>query len=316
VKLVLLDAGTLGKVDLSLFDKFGAFKQFSITNKEDALNRVHDCDVIITNKVVIDKKIMQECKNLKLICLAATGTNNVDLVFAKEKGIVVKNVAGYSTASVAQATFTLLFSLIGSSCYYDDYVKSGEWSKSPIFTHLEKEFFEIKDKIWGIIGLGNIGKEVAKIAAAFGAKVVYYSTSGVNRDEVYERRSLDNLLHESDIISIHAPLNDKTHNLIQKLELSKMKKGGIVLNMGRGGIINEKDLAYAIDNFGILAGLDVGEFEPIKENNPLLGLKNLNHIVFSPHVAWASKEARKTLVDLVAKNIEEFIKGLENGKRA
>ncbi|MCF6172436.1 MAG: hydroxyacid dehydrogenase [Campylobacteraceae bacterium] len=215
MKLVLLDAKTLGNIDLSLFDKFGTFIQYPDTNKEDTLSRVYDCDVIITNKVVIDKEIMRECKNLKLICITATGMNNVDLEFAKEKGIEVKNVAGYSTASVTQATFTLLFTLVGSSCYYDDYVKSGKWSKSPIFTHLKKEFFEIKGKTWGIIGLGNIGKEVAKIATAFGANVMYYSTSGVNRNEEYKRKNLDDLLANSDIISIHAPLNEKTHNLIE-----------------------------------------------------------------------------------------------------
>ncbi len=308
MKLVLLDAQTLGRVDLSLFQRFGEFEKFPITNEDNTLSRVRDCDVIITNKVVIDKGIMQKCKNLKLICIAATGTNNVDLKFAKEKGIVVKNVVGYSTTSVAQATFTLLFSLIGSSSYYDDYIKSHKWSKSPIFTHLQREFFEIKGKTWGIIGLGNIGKEVAKIATAFGAKVVYYSTSGVNRDTIFKRKTLDNLLRESEIISIHAPLNEKTKNLIKKDELSKMKKGAIILNMGRGGIINEKDLAYALDNFKILAGLDVVEFEPIREDNPLLYVKNLDNIIFSPHIAWASKEARKKLVEMVAKNIENFIK--------
>ena len=308
MKIVLLDIDTLGKVDLSILEKFGKLEKYNATCKEDTLRYAKEADIVITNKVVINKEIMQKCDNLKLICIAATGMNNVDLDFAKEKGVEVKNVAGYSTASVAQATFTLLFSLLGSSAYYDTYVKSGKWSKSPIFTHLKREFFEIKDKTWGIIGLGNIGKSVANIATAFGAKVVYYSTSGVNRNSDYQRKSLDDLLKTSDIISIHAPLNEKTDNLIGKQELSMMKKGAVILNMGRGGIVNEEDLAYAIDNFDIFAGLDVSKIEPMRADNPLLHVENIDNIIFSPHIAWASREARKTLVNMIAKNIENFIK--------
>ena len=311
MKLVMLDADTLGSVDLAGFSRIGEFVKYNTTSKKDTFNRVKDADIIITNKVVIDKEIMQKCNNLKLICIAATGMNNVDLDFAKEKGVEVKNVAGYSTASVSQATFTLLFSLIGSSAYYDDYVKSKRWSKSSIFTHLDKEFFEIKGKTWGIIGLGNIGKAVAGIAKAFGANVIYYSTSGVNRNHEYKRNNLEELLKNSDIISIHAPLNEKTDNLIKKEELSMMKKGAIILNMGRGGIVNEEDLAYAIDNFGLLAGLDVSKFEPIKADNPLLYVKHINNIVFSPHIAWASREARNTLVSMIINNIEEFTQNKE-----
>ena len=308
MKIVLLDMDTLGKVDLSILEKFGKLEKYNATRKEDTLRYVKDADIIITNKVVIDRKIMQKCDNLKLICIAATGMNNVDLDFAKEKGVEVKNVVGYSTASVTQATFTHLLSLVGSSTYYDNYVKSGMWSKSPIFTHLDREFFEIKDKTWGIIGLGNIGKSVAEVATAFGAKIAYCSTSGVNRNSDYQRKSLDDLLKTSDIISIHAPLNEKTDNLIGKKELSMMKKGAIILNMGRGGIVNEEDLAYAVDNFGIFAGLDVSKYEPMKADNPLLHVENIDNIVFSPHIAWASKEARKTLVGMIAKNIELFLK--------
>jgi len=309
MKIVLLDKDTLGSVDLNLFNQFGEFTSYSKTSKNETLSRVIDSDIIITNKVVIDKEIMQNCKNLKLICIAATGMNNVDLNFAKKEGIEVRNVAGYSTASVVQTTFTLLLSLLGNSCYYDRYVKSGLWSKSPIFTNLDREFFEIKGKTWGIIGLGNIGKAVANVAVIFGANVIYYSTSGVNRDDQFQRKNLDDLLKNADIISIHAPLNAKTDNLIKKDELSKMKKGTIILNMGRGGIINEEDLAYAIDNFEILAGLDVSKTEPISSNNPLLHVEHKENLIFSPHIAWASKEARTTLVNLIAKNINNFLQG-------
>ncbi len=309
MKIVLLDKETLGSVDLSPLEQFGNLTSYNLSKKEETLHRVVDSDIIITNKVIIDKNIMQNCKNLKLICIAATGMNNVDLEFAKKKGIEVRNVAGYSTASVAQTTFTLLLSLIGNSCFYDRYVKSKDWSKSPIFTNLDREFFEIKGKTWGIIGLGNIGKAVASLATAFGANVTYYSTSGVNRDSTYQRKNLNDLLADSDIISIHAPLNEKTDNLIKKDELKKMRRGAIILNMGRGGIINEEDLAFAIDNFGIFAGLDVSKTEPIKADNPLLHVEQKENIIFSPHIAWASKEARETLVKMIAKNIENFLKG-------
>ncbi len=308
IKIVLLDSDTLGSVDLEVFQKFGTFKSYNTTDETQTLGRIQDCDIVITNKVIINKELMEQCSNLKLICIAATGMNNVDLDFAKSRGIEVKNVAGYSTASVTQATFTLLFSLIGSSAYYDTFVKSKEWYKSPIFTNLSREFFEIKGKTWGIIGLGNIGKSVANIAEAFGADIVYYSTSGLNRDTKFKRKSLNDLLKESDIITIHAPLNEKTDNLIKKEQLSLMKKGAIILNMGRGGIINEADLAYAVDNFGIKAGLDVSKVEPMKEDNPLLHVEQIDSIVFSPHIAWASKEARETLVGMIAKNIENFLK--------
>ncbi len=311
MKIVLLDGATLGNVNLENLKQFGEFKSYNITNKEETIERIGDSDIVITNKVIIDKNVIDSCRNLKLICIAATGMNNVDLEYAKEKNVTVKNVAGYSTTSVAQYTFTLLLSLIGSSSYYDNYVKSKKYSISPIFTNLKREYFEIKNKTWGIIGLGNIGKEVAKIATAFGAHVVYYSTSGVNRNSDYKRVNLDELLKGCDIISIHAPLNEKTNNLIKKDELKRMKEGIIILNIGRGGIINEEDLAYAIDHFDIYAGLDVFKVEPIEKENALLHVKNPDRLIFSPHIAWASKEAREALVVMIVKNIEEFIENKE-----
>ena len=307
MKLVLLDALTLGSdIDLKIFENYGELVVYETTNKEQTLTRIKEADIVLTNKVILDETVLKACERLKLICVMATGTNNVDLEYAKQKGIVVKNVAGYSTHSVAQITFTLLLSLITNSAYYDGYVKSKEWSKSPIFTHLDKAFFEIHGKRWGIIGLGTIGKEVAKIATAFGAKVVYFSTSGANHDTTYEQVSLREIL-QSDIISIHAPLNEKTANLIDKDELALMKKGSVIINVGRGGIINEEALAKAIDEQDILAGIDVTQVEPILSSNPLLHVKKKEHLLFSPHIAWASVEARDKLVNLVAKNIEEFL---------
>jgi glycerate dehydrogenase len=308
MKIVLLDALTLGSdVDLSLFEGLGDFISYQTTTSKQLEERIKDAQIVLTNKVIIDKKAMDVSKNLKLICITATGMNNVDLEYAKQKGIVVKNVAGYSTTSVTQVTFTLALSLIGQSAYYDKYVKSGNWSQSPIFTHLERPFFEIKEKTWGIIGLGTIGKEVAKVASAFGAKVVYYSTSGANNTSEYKRVELDELM-KSDIISIHAPLNEQTKNLIGKKELGLMQKGAVIINVGRGGIIDEADLAEAIDKQGILAGIDVMAAEPPSKENPLLHVRHKERLVFSPHIAWASVESRKKLVEMVAQNIVEFQK--------
>ncbi len=309
MNIVFLDAKTVGNdISLENFKKFGNFISYETTlKKDDTLKRVKDADIIITNKVVIDKDVINSSKNLKLICVAATGMNNIDLEYAKEKNIVVKNVAGYSTKSVTQHTFTLLFYLLGQTKYYDNLVKEKKWCESEIFTNLDKPFWEISGKTWGIIGLGNIGKEVAKIAECFGANIIYYSTSGKNRAESYKQVSLDELLAISDIISIHAPLNEKTNNLLTKNELLSMKDGAILLNLGRGGIINEDDLAELIDTKDIYVGLDVTKSEPLPKNSPLLSAKKQDNIVITPHIAWSSKEARKVLVNKIVKNIEDFL---------
>jgi len=310
MNIVFLDAKTIGDdIPLQPFETFGNFTSYETTpNKDDTIKRVQDADIIITNKVVIDKDVMDNSKNLKLICVAATGMNNIDLEYAKEKNIVVKNVSDYSTKSVAQHTFTLLFYLLGQTKYYDNLVKEKKWCESEIFTNLDKPFWEISGKTWGIIGLGNIGAEVAKIAKCFGANILYYSTSGKNRSESYKQVTLDELLAISDIISIHAPLNKKTNNLITKKELLKLKEGAIILNLGRGGIINENDLAEVIDTKDIYAGLDVTKNEPLPKNSPLLNIKQSDHLVITPHIAWSSIEARRTLIDKIIKNIENFLK--------
>jgi glycerate dehydrogenase len=309
MKIVFLDATTLGSdVDLDVFNQFGKFLTYPTTSKEQTLKHIDDAQIVLTNKVIIDKEIMDKCKNLKLICITATGMNNVDLEYAKEKEIEVKNVAGYSTASVTQTTFSLVLFLISQSRFYNDYTKSGEWAKSPIFTNIDRPYFELKDKKWGIIGFGTIGKSVAKVADAFGCEVVYYSTSGANNDPVYARVELEDMLRNCDIISIHAPLNDKTNGLIKKAELDLMKEGAVLVNMGRGGIVDEDDLAYAVDNNNILAGLDVTCVEPINADNKLLSVKKKDNLVITPHIAWASLEARISLISMVADNIREYLK--------
>ena len=308
MKIVLLDAKTLGNdADLSVFKQFGHFEAFDTTALHQRIEHIGDAKIILTNKVVIDKEVIDACPNLGLICDTATGMNNIDLAYAKEKGISVKNVAGYSTASVTQATFTLVLYLLGKAAYYDTYVKSGAWVKSPIFTHLDRPITEIKGKKWGIIGLGNIGKEVAKVATAFGAQVFYYSTSGANNDAVYERLELESMLRTCDIVSIHSPLNDKTKGLIGEQQLTWMKTGAMIVNMGRGGIIDEHALAHAIDVQGLYAGIDVVAIEPMEESNPLLHVKYPHRLAMSPHTAWASVEARAELIRLVSENIKDYL---------
>jgi len=257
---------------------------------------------------VIDKETM-DTSNLKLICISATGMNNVDLAHAAAKGIAVKNVAGYSTASVVQHTFACLFALTNRIKFYDNYVQSGEWAKSEIFTNLDRSIGEIAGKSFGVIGLGEIGRGVARIAAAFGANVSYYSTSGANANAEFKRQNLDELLSGCDIVSIHAPLNEKTRNLIGERELNLMKEGAILMNFGRGGIVDESAVARAIDGQNLRFASDVLETEPMRSDHPLLRIKNKENLILTPHVAWASFEARERLVTMIVENIKEFLKG-------
>lgn len=306
MKIVLLDALTFGESDLSSFNPLGEVEIFQTTSPRELHKRMEGCDVVVTNKVVIDDDTMQRTPSLKLICVAATGMNNVDLEAAKQRGIEVKNVAGYSTNSVIQHTFSMLFYLMGHSQYYDEYVKSGSYSKSSIFTDVSKPFFEIKGKKWGIIGLGNIGRGVANIAKAFGAEVSYFSTSGQNNSSDFQQVDFDVLLEHSDIISIHAPLNERTHNLLDYEQLLQCKDGAIVLNLGRGGIINEEAVAKIVDEKNLSFGLDVLTKEPIQENHPLLYVKKSDNLYITPHIAWASVEARETLIASVIENIKSL----------
>ena len=309
MKIVCLDAATLGSdVNLDVFGQFGEFVSFETTAANERVERLKGADVVITNKVVIDKDVM-DASNLKLICISATGMNNVDLAHAAAKGIAVKNVAGYSTASVVQHTFACLFALTNRIKFYDNYAQSGEWAKSEIFTNLDRSIGEIASKSFGVIGLGEIGRGVARIAAAFGANVSYYSTSGANANAEFKRLNLDELLSGCDIVSIHAPLNEKTRNLIGERELNLMKEGAILMNFGRGGIVDENAVVRAIDGRNLRFASDVLETEPMRADHPLLNIKNKENLILTPHVAWGSLEARKRLISLIVKNIEEFITG-------
>ena len=308
MKIVILDSKTFGKdISLDKFKQFGQIEMYETTKADETFNRVQDADVVITNKVVIDKNIMKNSK-IKLICIAATGKNNVDLEYAKEKSIEVKNVTGYSIGTVPQLTITLVLHFVQKLDYYKKYVDDKKWEKSDIFTHLDVPFYELRNKNWGIIGLGSIGSKVAEIATAFGCNVTYYSTSGKSRSTKYTQQSLEELLSASDVITIHSPLNESTLNLINKTNLSTMKDGAVLVNVGRGGIINEKDLADSLDSDKVLyCGLDVVNIEPIEKDNPLNKIQNKERLVITPHIAWASIEARNTIIDRTFDNIQEFI---------
>lgn len=307
MKIVFLDAYSVGEVDVTPISHLGEYIQYETTLPEQVVERCADADVVITNKVKLMQPELEALPDLKLICIAATGMNNVDLGFAAKKGIAVKNVAGYSTDSVAELTFTLVLGLIHQTVYYDRYVKSGEYGKSGLFTHHGRPFFEIKGKKWGVIGMGSIGSRVADIASVLGATVSYYSTSGKNLDAGYAHNHLDQLLAESDIISVHAPLNDRTHNLINYERLCRMKQGAYLINVGRGGIVNEADLVRALrENRLAGAGLDVFEQEPLAADHPLLADDIKEKLLLTPHVAWASVEARQRLVNAMARHIAEY----------
>jgi glycerate dehydrogenase len=306
--IVLLDAKTLGDdLDLSSLEQFGTLTRYDTTHEDETLERIRDADIVITNKVIITANMLAQTKKLKLICIAATGMNNVDLEAAKFQNIEVKNVAGYSTKSVVQHTFSMALYLLEKMAYYDSVVKNDTWSKSGLFTDVSHPFYEISGKKWGIVGMGAIGQEVAKIATAFGAEVTYNSTSGNNLRSGYPHQTLEFLLKDCDIISIHAPLNDKTYDLINENNLPYLKNNAILLNLGRGGIINETDLAFELDRREIYAGLDVLETEPIAINNRLNEVKHKERLLITPHIAWTSIEARKKLLDGIVKNIQTFL---------
>ncbi|OFY38810.1 MAG: hydroxyacid dehydrogenase [Bacteroidetes bacterium GWF2_40_14] len=308
MKIVFLDSATIGAdVSLQPIETLGDFICYPSTSPEQVAERVKDADVLIVNKVLTGKDEIDAAPNLKLICVAATGMNNVNIPYANSKGIPVKNVFAYSTDSVAQITFSLVLALISKLGYFDNHVKTGEYCKSNHYTCTDRTFFELKGKNFGIIGMGTIGKRVAEIAKVFGANVSYYSTNGLPHCKDYPSVTLDELLAKSDIISVHAPLNDKTRNLISLNELRKMKPTAYIVNMGRGGIINEEDLAKALD-FNLIAGagIDVYENEPIPADHPYLGIQNMENIILTPHIGWASVEARKLLVQKIAENIKSI----------
>lgn len=311
MKIVFLDARTLGDVpNLGELNALGQTILHPDTQLEQVAERIQGAEVVITNKVKVTREAMASTPTLKLICVAATGTNNVDLTAAHELGIQVKNVKGYSTDSVAQQTFALLLALLNSTAYYDDYVKTGEYSNERIFTHLGRPYWELNGKRFGILGLGEIGRQVARIALAFGAEVVYFSASGQEYNVIYERLELDEFLKTCDVISIHAPLSAETENLLNYARISQMKPTALLLNTSRGGIVNEADLAKALDDELIAgAAIDVFTQEPISASHPYMQLQKKEKLLLAPHIAWSSIEARTRLVHKVAENIRGYLAG-------
>ncbi|MFG6383043.1 MAG: D-2-hydroxyacid dehydrogenase [Lachnospiraceae bacterium] len=308
MKIVFLDAKSIGEdIDLSGYEALGEVVKYDFSTVEETRERVKDADVIILNKVPINAQSIETAENLKLVCVTATGTNNLDKEYLDKRGIAWRNVAGYSTESVAQHTFAMLFYLLEHLPYYDEYVKSEKYVKDRLFTHFDRKFSEINGKTWGIIGMGAIGRRVAEIAKLFGCKVIYYSTTKKNNQKDYKRVAFEELLKDSDIVSVHAPLTPETENLMNKVAFAKMKKSAIFLNLGRGPIVSEQDLADALKAGEIrAAGLDVLCVEPMSEQNPLKEVKDSDRLLITPHIAWASVEARNRLMSIILGQIQEF----------
>jgi len=313
MKLVVLERNSVGTdIDVSCYEKFGEVTYYPNTVAENTAERVKDADVIIVNKAPMNEDTLKDAPNVKLICLFATGFDNVDLAYCKSRGIKVANVVNYSTAAVVQHTLLLALALEEKLVHYDNYVKSGEYGAQDRFSNFDRPFREFEGKTWGIVGMGNIGRGVARVAQAMGCKVIFYSASGKSTCTEYERVEFDDLLSQSDILSLHCPLSDRTRGLINKEAFSKMKQSAVLVNVARGPVVDTQALYEALTQGQIAAaGLDVLEKEPISRDNPLNEIKDSTKLIITPHLAWASTEARERLVDEVAKNIQAFLDGEE-----
>ncbi len=311
MKLVVLERNSVGTdVDVSCYEKFGEVEYYPNTVAENTAERVKDADIIIANKAPMNENTLKDAPNVKLICLFATGFDNVDLAYCKSRGIKVANVVNYSTAAVVQHTLLLALALEEKLVHYDNYVKSGEYGAQDRFSNFDRPFREFEGKTWGIVGMGNIGRGVAKVAQALGCKVIFYSASGKSTCTEYERVEFDTLLGQSDILSLHCPLSDRTRGLINKEAFSKMKKSAVLVNVARGPVVDTQALYEALTQGQIAAaGLDVLEKEPISRDNPLNEIKDSTKLIITPHLAWASTEARERLVEEVAKNIQAYLDG-------
>ena len=308
MKIVFLDLKTLCfPIDVSGLYRFGQVDLYDDLTDKEVVGVVSDAEILITNQNQLNESNLSGATKLQLICQAGTGYNNIDLEYCRSRGIAVTNVPAYAANSVAQHTFAMLFYLISHSGFYDNFTKSGDFSRGFSSFDASKEFFELEGKTWGVIGFGEIGRKVAQYAQGFGCEVAYYSTTGANVQNGFQRVSLEEILKRSDILSIHSPLNDRTRNLIGLNELKLMKHTAYLLNLGRGGIIHEQDLATALLGKIIAgAGLDVFEEEPLNQNSSLLQIKTDN-LYMTPHIGYASKEARTRLVETICNNINSFL---------
>ena len=305
MKIVLLDSKTLGDdISLDAIKALGDFTHYPKTAPQEVSTRIKDADVVVTNKVKLTEELLKTAPNLKLICVTATGYDNVDAEYCKINNIALSNVKGYSTECVSQLTVSMALSLMNHLRVFDDYVKCGEYSKSGIQNKLEPTFNEIYGKTWGVIGLGNIGKRVADIAKVLGCNVLAYKRTPVDE---YNCVDLETLIRESDIISVHIPSSTDTVGLINEKMLSIMKERAILVNVARGNILDEKAVADAILKGKLYGfGCDVYSTEPFPESHPYSALSNCDNVILTPHMAWGGIETRLRLVDEVAKNIKAF----------
>lgn len=312
MKIVILERNSVGPdVSVDCISDFGEVTAYRNTvTKEEIKERVKDADIIIANKSPMCEETLKDAPNVKLICEFATGFDNCDLEYCKSRGIKVTNVVDYCTAMVAQHTFTLALALSQKLFHYDDYVKSGAYGAQDRFSNFDIPFLELEGKTWGIVGMGNIGKRVAKIATAFGCKVIFHSVTGKSTCTDYPQVDKDTLLAESDFLSLHCPLSDLSRNFIDREALQKMKNTAILINVARGQVVNNTDLYEAVVAGEIqAAGLDVIEKEPITAENPLNNFKDSNRLIITPHLAWASVEARNRCVEGAYLNIQAFLRG-------
>ena len=317
MKIVALEIKNVGKdISLERFNEFGELVTYMNSKPEEMAERCNGADVIIVNKLPVNENTIGSVDTLKIVLTTATGYDNIDVAFLKSRGVKVCNVKGYSTDSVAQHTFALLFYVYEKLRSYDDFVKSGEYSRHDIFTYFDEPFSELSGKVWGIVGLGEIGKRVAKIATAFGCEVVYYSTSGRNSNNDYEQVDFETLLKISDIISVHAPLNEKTKYLFNADAFKKMKKTAVFINVGRGPIVNDRDLTDALKADEIAAAaIDVLEKEPMDPNSPYFEITDSRKLFITPHIAWATQEARERLVAETYYNLKAIVDNAEPRNR-
>ncbi len=314
MNIVSLERNTAGlDISVDCWNELGNVTCYANTaTTEEIRERVKDADIIIINKSPMNEETLKDALNVKLICELATGYDNCDLAYCKSRGIKVTNVRDYSTDMVAQHTLTLALALSQKLMHYDNYVKSGAYSAQPGFSNFDVPFYELAGKTWGIVGMGNIGRKVAKIAAAFGCKVIFHSITGKSTCTDYPQVDMETLLEESDILSLHCPLSDLSRNLIDREALKKMKQSAILINVARGPVVNNTDLYEALVAGEIqAAGLDVLEKEPLEFSNPLSQLKDSNKLIITPHLAWASVEARNRCVQGVYENIKAFLRGEE-----
>lgn len=311
MKLVVLERNSAGTdVDVSCFEKFGKVSYYPNTVADNTAERIKDADIIIANKAPLNENTLKTAPNVKLICLLATGFDNVDLAYCKSRGIKVTNVVNYCTSTVAQHTLLLALMLTEKIAFYDEYVKSGTYSAQDRFSNFDRVFHDLEGKTWGIVGMGNIGHRVAGLAQAFGCKVIFYSASGRSTCTDYKRVEFDTLLRESDILSLHCPLSDRTRGLINREALAQMKSSAILVNVARGPVVDTQALYEALISNQIAgAGLDVLEKEPMTKNNPLAQIKDSTKLIITPHMSWASLESRTHLVEEAVKNIEAFLDG-------